>query len=524
MSGVHSQLRDGVLVVTLDNPPVNSLNLELRRAILAELARAQAEEPVRAAVLIGAGGVFCGGADIRALNTPVYWSYPRTIELGAVLDGMTKPVVAAIDGSALGGGLELALACHWRIAKPDARLALPEIKLGLLPGGGGTIRLPRLIGADAAAEMMLSGEPVDGRRARELGFVDAVAEGDLLEAALRFAHEVLERREPLRRALDLQERVAGLDVRSWIADQYRRLEERGAHGVAERVILQCIEAGIAQPAEEAVKASDAATRKLMESSESKALRYLFFAERQAAKIGQAQAAQPPRIERVGLVGGGALAARLDAMLRDAGVSVAAEGAQFLIATRMGSEDEARLSSLHESLAADVPFAVAGGYDDWSRLRALAPGRAVLGLCFGPGRVVELVREPEEEGSGMNAVARLLRRLGKVCVACAPSPGFIVERLQGALERQKRLLAERGLDRGEVDDAYRDFVLMPGALRESQTEIIRLCAAAMAEQGQQLLDAGIAVRASDIDVALVAGGIYPASRGGPMFSASEALFS
>lgn len=523
MGSVHSQLRDGILVVTLDNPPVNSLSLDLRRALFFELARAQANEQVRAAVLIGAGGVFCGGADIRALNTPAYWSYPRTIELGAVLDGMTKPVVAAIDGSALGGGLELAMACHWRIATPAARLALPEIKLGLLPGGGGTIRLPRLIGADAAAAMMLGGDPVDGRRGYELGLIDAVAESDLLEDVLRFTQQVLERQEPLRRALDLQGRVANLDVQSWLANQYRRLEERRAYGLAERVILQCIEAGIGLSTENAVKVSDAATRKLMNSAESKALRYLFFAERQAAKIGGSKTATPQRIERVELFGSTTLTARLNSMLRDAGVSVTAEAAQLLIATQLRNEDEAQLLSLHESIRADVPFAIAGTYDDWLRLRTLLPERTVLGLRFGLGRAVELVREPEGDVSSMNAVARLLRRLGKVCVACTPAPGLIVERLQDVLERQKQMLVERGLDRREIDSAYRDFVLMPGALWEPQAEIIRPCAVAMAAEGQLLLKAGIAVRASDIDVALVAAGIFPSTRGGPMFSASEALF-
>lgn len=202
----HYALHGDIAAITLDNPPVNGLGFELRSAIAGALKQASVDPQVKAIVLIGANGVFSGGADLRQLDTPKYWAWPRTIELAQYADGLAKPIVAAIGKLALGGGLELALSCHYRVALPNAQMALPEIKLGLLPGGGGTLRLPRLIGVDNAVTMMLGGEAVDGKQAQRWGLVDALVSDDLLAGSIAFARDLVSGKAPLRRARDLPDR------------------------------------------------------------------------------------------------------------------------------------------------------------------------------------------------------------------------------------------------------------------------------------------------------------------------------
>src|SRR5213075_1289614 len=177
-------VRDGVAVITLNNPPVNGLGNALRAGILAGLQRAAADAQVKAVVLIGAGKAFSGGADIREFGKPR--EKPDLPDVNDYQDAMNKPLVAAISGFALGGGLELALACHYRIAAPKAQLGLPEVKLGILPGSGGTQRLPRVIPMAEAVRLMTTGDFISSEKAKELGLVDDIAQGDLLEAALVF--------------------------------------------------------------------------------------------------------------------------------------------------------------------------------------------------------------------------------------------------------------------------------------------------------------------------------------------------
>jgi 3-hydroxyacyl-CoA dehydrogenase len=184
------QIRDGIAVLKFDNPPVNSLGLELRQAIVAGIQETNADPTVEAIVLIGAGTGFSGGADIREFGTPLAATQPHLMTVIDTVEGSTKPVIAAIGGICMGGGLELALGCHYRVAAAGAKIALPEVKLGLLPGAGGTQRLPRVIGAEAALNMIVSGATVTSEKLRGTPLFDAFAEGDLLDAAVRFARKV----------------------------------------------------------------------------------------------------------------------------------------------------------------------------------------------------------------------------------------------------------------------------------------------------------------------------------------------
>src|SRR6202046_4737896 len=181
------EVKDGIAVLKFDNPPVNSLGLELRPAIVDGIERANADPKVEAIVLIGAGAGFSGGADIREFGTPRASTQPHLMTVISTVEGSGKPVIAAIGGVCMGGGLELALACHYRVGVPGARIALPEVKLGLLPGAGGTQRLPRLLGVEAALNMIVSGATVPSEKLRGTPLFDAFCDGDLLECALGFA-------------------------------------------------------------------------------------------------------------------------------------------------------------------------------------------------------------------------------------------------------------------------------------------------------------------------------------------------
>lgn len=270
-----------IAVITLQNPPVNAFGAELRAAVLAALERANSDARVEAIVIAGNEKVFCGGADMRQFNTPKYWAFPRTIDVAKRMDTLPKLLVAAIGGVALGGGLELALACHYRIAAPNARLALSEVTLGLLPGGGGTLRLPRLIGPEAAIEMMLTGAPVDAERALALGIVDEIAEGDFRTAAIGYVRRLIGQRAPLRRAVDLP--VNQEAARGALTLARATLSDDKARRLARETILDIVEAGLFQPEADARKLIDKGTREVMESDAARALLEAFFAERAARK-------------------------------------------------------------------------------------------------------------------------------------------------------------------------------------------------------------------------------------------------
>src|SRR5690349_12323966 len=202
-------VRDGIAVITLNNPPVNGLGNALRARVLEQLKKADADPGIKAVVLIGAGKAFSGGADIREFGRPR--EKPDLPEVNDFQDAMKKPLVAAIAGFALGGGLELALACHYRIAAPGAQLGLPEVKLGILPGSGGTQRLPRIVPVAEAVRMMTTGNPIAAERALSLGLVDEIAAGgkggDLAAAAVAYAKQLVAQKKPLRRIRDMSAKV-----------------------------------------------------------------------------------------------------------------------------------------------------------------------------------------------------------------------------------------------------------------------------------------------------------------------------
>src|SRR3954447_21767066 len=309
-------VRDGVAVITLNNPPVNGLGNALRAGILAGLQRAAADAQVKAVVLIGAGKAFSGGADIREFGKAR--EKPDLPDVNDQQDALQKPLVAAITGFALGGGLELALACHYRIATPKAQLGLPEVKLGILPGSGGTQRLPRVVGVAKAVQMMTSGNPILSEEALQLGLVDEIVQGgNLLDAAVVYAKKLVAEKKPLKRIRDMSAR-ADADLKK-IREEVARAS-RGYPAPLE--IVACVEAAVSKPFDEGRKFERERFAYLVNTTESKSLRHAFFSERQTSKIPDVPEDTPTRpVKKAAVIGAGTMGGGIAMSFVNAGIPV-----------------------------------------------------------------------------------------------------------------------------------------------------------------------------------------------------------
>ncbi|HEV8549829.1 MAG TPA: enoyl-CoA hydratase-related protein, partial [Polyangiaceae bacterium] len=306
-----------VALLTLNNPPVNALSHALRAALWERLAEAQAAPEIEAIVLHCEGRTFVAGADIREFGkAPQAPDVPELIEF---VDASPKPIVAALHGTTLGGGLELALACHFRVAAGTTKLGFPEVLLGLLPGGGGTQRLPRLVGVRAALEMIVGGAPVSATRAQALGLVDAIIQGDLKAGALAFAANVVDRRSPLRKASALD---AALEGPSLLADFEAGLRTRCRGQLAPFHCIRAIRAAAELPFAEGLKVERELFVELMRSPQAKALRHVFFAEREVAKVqGLPQDTPVHPIRSAAVIGAGTRGSELAVCFADAHLPV-----------------------------------------------------------------------------------------------------------------------------------------------------------------------------------------------------------
>ncbi|MEJ1162021.1 3-hydroxyacyl-CoA dehydrogenase NAD-binding domain-containing protein [Prosthecomicrobium sp. N25] len=645
---VRGAIRDGVLLVTIDNPPVNASGAEVRAGLLAAARHAAGEAALRAVVIRGAGSAFVGGADIREFGKPA--AEPALPLVLAALEDLEKPVVAAVNGVALGGGCEIALACHLRLAVPGARFGLPEVKLGIIPGAGGTQRLPRLVGIPTAVEMIATGRILGAAEAAALGIADRLVEGDLEAEAIRAALDLVGR--PPRRTGSLPVPPAAEDaVEAAAAKALARSRGQAAPAEAVRVVRL---AGTL-PLADGMAEERATFVRLRDSAEAAALRHVFFAERAAAKVSGLEGVSPRKVETIGVVGTGLMGsgiavAALDAGYRVIGVEQTAEAAArgreridglLARAVKSGRLDEAgradRLARLDVTAEAGALAAadlvVEAVFDDLAvktelfvRLdgivrpdcilatntsyldpdtiaAATAHPERVVGLhFFSPAnvmRLVEVVRcartAPDVLATGL-AVAR---RLGKLPIVCGVCEGFIGNRVFSAYRRQAEFLVEDGASPQAVDAALeawgfamgpfavfdmagleiawakrkraaatRDprarYVAIPDRLCEAgrfgqktgrgwysyrdgkrevdpetealiaaaraekgivprsftADEIVATLLAAMANEGARLLEEGIAVRASDIDLVMINGYGFPAHKGGPMFQADR----
>ncbi len=312
-------VRDGIAVITLNNPPVNGLGNALRAGIAEGLEKADSDPDIKAVVLIGSAKAFSGGADIREFNKPM--TKPNLPEVNDIQDSMQKPLVAAIGGFALGGGLELALACHYRIALEKSLLGLPEVKLGILPGSGGTQRLPRVIPVHEAARMMILGDPIPAPKARELGLVDEIVSGDLLEAGIAYAQKLVAEGKGPRRIRDMPPKVEG-DQKALLEAVPAQAAKSAGGNPAPAEIAKCIHAAVTLPFDEGRKVERERFEHLVNTVESKALRHMFFAERQTSKIPDVPDATPTReIKKAAVVGAGTMGGGIAMCFANAGIPV-----------------------------------------------------------------------------------------------------------------------------------------------------------------------------------------------------------
>jgi 3-hydroxyacyl-CoA dehydrogenase len=313
--------RGRVAVLTVDNPPVNALSQHVRQGLRDGIKQAQADSAVQAIVIVCAGRTFIAGADITEFGKT-----PQEPGLHGVLDmieGSAKPVVATIHGTALGGGLEVTLACHYRVGVKDARFGLPEVKLGLLPGAGGTQRLPRVVGPEKALQMIVSGDPIRADEALEVGLIDEIVDGDLTAAGVAFAEKVLNEKRPLKKIRDLNDKVAAAKGKPEIFADFRRSVARQTRGFrAPENCIKAVEAAVNLPFDEGMKRERELFQELLTSPESKAQRYFFFAEREAAKIPDVPANTPAKeIKKAAVIGAGTMGGGIAMNFANAGIPV-----------------------------------------------------------------------------------------------------------------------------------------------------------------------------------------------------------
>jgi 3-hydroxyacyl-CoA dehydrogenase len=314
--------RDGdIAIIEVDNPPVNALRREVREGLTSLIAQARDDATVKAVVLTCAGRTFIAGADITEFDKPP--PPPQSVDMTGTLDSTSKPVVAALHGTALGGGLEVALACHYRVAAPGTRVGLPEIKLGIIPGGGGTLRLPRLIGVDKALRMILNGDPIDVAQAKRDGVVDEIIEGNLTAGAVAFARRVLAENRPLRRVRDMDDKLAAMraDPKAFdtlVAELSRR--SRGLHAPA--AAIEAMRWTLDLPFDQALAQVRQNFGRLRDGDQAKAQRYIFFAEREAVKLPDVPAGTKPReIGRAAVIGAGTMGGGIAMCFANGGIPV-----------------------------------------------------------------------------------------------------------------------------------------------------------------------------------------------------------
>jgi 3-hydroxyacyl-CoA dehydrogenase len=500
--------RDGdVAVVTADNPPVNALKHEVRAGLAQALAQARDDAAVKAVVIACAGRTFFAGADITEFGKPP--QAPSLHDVIAAIEAMPKPVVAALHGTALGGGFELALACHFRVAVPAARVGLPEVKLGLLPGAGGTQRLPRLVGPEKALQMIVTGEPIGAAEARADGIVDEVVAGDLIAAAVDFARRVVREGRPFRLVRDREEKLIGEGFADAAEVLTRRLRGREAPAAC----VEAVRNAIVLPFEEGLRREAELFRQLVNGDQSKAQRHIFFAEREAAKVpDMPEATRPRQITRGAVIGAGTMGGGIAMCFANAGIPVTVvETARDLLqkgldrvaanyrttASRGGltaDEMERRLGLINgvtelEAVAgADVVIeAVFEEMDVKKRVfadldrvatpdallatntstldvneiaRVTARPQEVLGMhFFSPAnvmRLLEIVRGAETSFEALASAIALGRRLGKVPVTVGVCYGFVGNRMLARRSVEtERLLLEGALPQ-EIDAAVTGF--------------------------------------------------------------------
>ena len=319
-SPISTRKHGDVLIISSNNPPVNALGHAVRQGLVAAIEEAEADDSVKAVVIVCEGQTFFAGADVSEFGTPKAFEQPMLPQVVDRIEACAKPVVAAIHGTALGGGLEVALSCHYRVAVPSAKLGVPEVKLGLLPGAGGTQRLPRAAGVQKALEMAATGNPIGANDAFDCGLVDRLIEGELLPHAVAYAEEVRDV-SPLPRTSERQDKVDNVDPA--VFDDFLKANGRKMRGFeAPLKNVEAVRIATQKPYAEGVLDERRLFMELMSGTQAKAQQYFFFAERKAAKIdGIGEDVKPRDIKKVGVIGAGTMGGGISMNFLSAGIPV-----------------------------------------------------------------------------------------------------------------------------------------------------------------------------------------------------------
>src|SRR5580658_6026412 len=315
-------LEGDVGVITLNSPPVNALSAGVRDGLAGGMAAALADDKAKAVVIVCEGRTFIAGADITEFGGPQKGA--SLFDVQDAMENSTKPVIAAIHGTALGGGLEVALACHYRVAVPSARCGLPEVNIGLLPGAGGTQRLPRIVGVEKALEMVTSGQHVPAKACLEMGLVDEIVpEGKLRDGAVAFARKIVAEKRPLKKVRDNNEKVEAARGKPEIFAKFRKENARKFRGfLAPEYNIRCIEAAVEKPFDEGLKLERSLFLELVGGVQSAAQRYVFFAERQVWKLPDVPDDTPEiPVAKVGVIGAGTMGGGISMNFLSAGIPV-----------------------------------------------------------------------------------------------------------------------------------------------------------------------------------------------------------
>jgi len=516
INAVTDLTREGdIAVVTINSPPVNALSADVRDGVRDGVRQAAADPAVKAVVLICAGRTFIAGADISEFGKPTKGaSLP---EIQSALEGGPKPVVAAIHGTALGGGFEVALMCHYRVAVPSAKVGLPEIKLGLIPGAGGTQRLPRLCGVENA---ILSGTPFGAKQSLEWGVVDAVVEeGKLREGALAFARKVIDTHMPLRKIRDLNDKIDAARGKPELFEKIRRDNARKYRGFeAWEAAMRAVKAAVDLPFDEGMKLERQTFLDLIPTAQSRAQRYVFFAERKVWKIADVADDTPVLpIKRVGVIGAGTMGGGISMNFLNAGIAVTivetakealdrglgtirrnyentAKKGRLTTAdveTRMGllspdlnldalSDCDLIIEAVYENM--EIKKEVFGKLDKIAKKGAILASNTsyldideiaaatnrpadVIGMhFFSPAnvmRLLEVVRGAKTAKPVIATVMQLARKIGKIGVLVGVCHGFVGNRMLAQRQREAQKLILEGAMPWDVDRVIYDFGLPTG---------------------------------------------------------------
>jgi 3-hydroxyacyl-CoA dehydrogenase len=514
---VRYERRGSTGVITIDNPPVNALSKAVRQGLVDCLMQGLGDDAAKALVVIGAGRTFIAGADIKEFGRPL-----EPPDLNFVISGLEtagKPTIAAIHGTALGGGLEVALGCHYRVAVASAQVGLPEVKLGLLPGAGGTQRLPRLIGAKPALDMITTGDFVRAGKAKELGILDEIVEGDLLEGALRFAEGAQTRGTAGRRIREREDKIAEARGNAGLFEAYRQAVQKRARGqIAPLRCVDAVEAAVRLPFAEGLKREREIFQELVASTQSRALIHAFFAEREAMNIPDVAPDTPTRaIKTAAVIGAGTMGGGIAMSFANAGIPVtvvetsqealerglAVVRGNYAATVAKGRLDPAAMDkrmglikgTLELAAVKEADVVVEAVFEEmaikkelFARLDRLAKPGAVLATntssldvnviaaetgrpqdvigthFFSPANVMRLIEIVRGAKTGKDVIAttmKLAKTLAKVPVLVGVCDGFVGNRMIFQYIREAAFLLEEGALPWQVDKALQDWGLAMG---------------------------------------------------------------